>query len=55
MYKLQKLFEINLYGNIIYNMLGMEVYIEYLNKSDKIVFKVLEVLDKGELFFKVFE
>ena len=36
MYKSQKLFETNLYGNIIYNMLGMEAYIEYLNKSDRL-------------------
>ena len=41
MYKSQKLFETNLYGNIIYNMLGMEAYIEYLNKSDKTVLKAL--------------
>ena len=50
MYKSQKLFETNLYGNIIYNMLGMEAYIEYLNKNDKTVLKALEVLDKGESF-----
>lgn len=52
MYKSQKLFETNLYGNIIYNMLDMEAYIEYLNKSDKTVLKALEVLDKGESFPK---
>lgn len=50
MYKSQKLFETNLYGNIIYNMLGMEAYIEFLNKSDKTVLKALEVLEKGESF-----
>ena len=33
-------------------MLGMEAYIEYLNKSDKTVLKALEVLDKGESFPK---
>lgn len=52
MYKSQRLFETNLYGNIIYNMLGMEAYIEYLNKSDKTVLKALEILDKGESFPK---
>ena len=52
MYKSQKLFETNLYGNIIYNMLGMEAYIEYLNKSDKTVLKALEVLDKVNHFPK---
>ena len=50
MYKSQRLFETNLYGNIIYNMLGMEAYIEFLNKSDKTVLKALEVLEKGESF-----
>ena len=48
MYKSQKLFETNLYGNIIYNMLGMEAYIEYLNKSDKTVLK-----DIGSNWIKV--
>ncbi|MGL4519677.1 MAG: S41 family peptidase [Phocaeicola sp.] len=46
--KSQKLLERNLYGNIIYNMLGMEAYIEFLNKTDTTVLKAIEVLDKGE-------
>lgn len=50
MYKSQRLFDINLHGNIIYNMLGIEAYIEFLNKSDKTVLKALEVLEKGESF-----
>ena len=37
-----------LYGNIIYNMLGMEEYLRYLNLSDPVVLKAVEVLDKGE-------
>lgn len=50
MYKSQRLFETNLYGNIIYNMLGMESYIQFLNKSDKTVLKALEVLEQGTSF-----
>lgn len=50
MYKSQWLFETNLYGNIIYNILSIEEYIKYLNKSDKTVLKALEVLEKGESF-----
>ena len=37
-----------LYGNIIYNMLGMEEYVKYLNLTDPVVLKAVEVLDKGE-------
>lgn len=37
-----------LYGNIIYNMLGMEEYVKYLNLTDPAVQKALEVLDKGK-------
>ena len=52
MQKSKKLFELSLYGNIIYNMLGMEAYIQYLNQTDKTVLKALEVLEKGESFPK---
>ena len=44
----KELFEIGIYGNIVYNMLGMEEYIKYLNKTDKTVLKAVEVLEKGE-------
>lgn len=50
MIKSRRLFEMSLYGNIIYNMLGMEAYVEYLNKSDKTVLKAVEILEKGESF-----
>lgn len=50
MYKSKQLFEESLYGNIIYNMLGMEAYIAYSNLTDKTVQKALEVLEKGESF-----
>ncbi len=50
MMKSRPLFEMSLYGNIIYNMLGMEAYVEYLNESDKTVLKAVEILEKGESF-----
>jgi len=48
--KSHKLLEKSLYGNIIYNMLGREPYIRYLNQSDPTVQKALEILIKGETF-----
>lgn len=50
MMKSRRLFEMSLYGNIIYNILGMEAYVEYLNESDKTVLKAVEILEKGESF-----
>ena len=50
MMKSRRLFEMSLYGNIIYNMLGMEAYVEYLNESEKTVLKAVEILEKGESF-----
>ena len=50
MMKSRRLFEMSLYGNIIYNMLGMEAYVEYLNESDKTVLKAVEILEKDESF-----
>ncbi len=50
MYKSKQLFEESLYGNTIYNMLGIEAYITYSNLTDKTVQKALEVLEKGESF-----
>lgn len=44
----QTLMEEILYGNIIYNVLGMEEYVKYLNLTDPVVLKAVEVLDKGE-------
>lgn len=48
----KKLFELGIYGNIVYNMLGIEDYIKFLNESDKTVIKALEVLENGESFPK---
>jgi carboxyl-terminal processing protease len=46
--KSRTLMEDILYGNIIYNMLGMEEYVKYLNLTDPAVLKAVEVLEKGE-------
>jgi carboxyl-terminal processing protease len=37
-----------LYGNIIYNVLGMEAYTKYLNLTDPAVLKAVEILERGE-------
>ena len=50
MYKSKELFERNLYGNIIYNMLDMENYLKYLNQSDPTVLKALEMMEAGKTF-----
>lgn len=52
MYKSKKLFEESIYGNIIYNVLGIEAYIAYSNLTDSTVQKALEVLEKEESFPK---
>jgi len=46
--KSYKLLEKNLYGNIIYNMLGLEEYIKFINQTDPTVNKAIEVLEKEE-------
>ncbi len=53
LYRSRALFEESLYGNIIYNMLGMEEYIEYLNLTDPAVLRAVEVLERGESVPKV--
>ena len=50
--KSRQLLERNLYGNIIYNMLGQEEYIRYINQSDATVQKALDILEKGKAFPK---
>lgn len=50
MYKSKDLFEKNLYGNIIYNMLDMENYLMYLNQSDPTVLKAIEIMENGKTF-----
>ena len=39
-----------LYGNIIYNMLGMEEYIRFLNQRDPVVARAIDILEKGESY-----
>ena len=48
--KSHKLLEKNIYGNIIYNMLGLEAFLKYFNQSDETVKKGIEILEKGEAF-----
>ncbi|WP_071145420.1 S41 family peptidase [Bacteroides ihuae] len=50
--KSRKLLEKNIYGNLIYNMLGKEAYIKYFNNTDTTVKKAIELLEKGEAFPK---
>lgn len=50
--KSYKLLEKSLYGNIIYNILGREPYIRYINQSDATVQKALDILQRGEAFPK---
>jgi len=50
--KSYKLLERSLYGNIIYNILGREPYIRYINQSDPTVKKALEILENNEAFPK---
>ncbi|EGJ71147.1 carboxyl-terminal protease [Bacteroides coprosuis DSM 18011] len=46
--KAHSLLEKSLNANIIYNILGMEAHIKYLNKTDTTILKAIDVLDKGE-------
>lgn len=55
LYRSRALFEESLYGNIIYNMLGMEEYLKYLNATDPAVLRAIEVLERGESVPKVVE
>jgi carboxyl-terminal processing protease len=48
--KSYKLLEKNIYGHIIYNIMGKESYIKYFNKSDAIVETALNLLENGEAF-----
>lgn len=50
--KSYKKLERNVYGNIIYNMLGREAYIKYFNETDPTVIEAVKVLDKGEAYPK---
>jgi carboxyl-terminal processing protease len=50
--KSYKLLEKNIYGHIIYNIMGKESYIKYFNKSDAIVKTALDILKNGEAFPK---
>ena len=44
--KSQKLFEQVIYGTIIYNILEMEDYVEYINKNDQTILKAIELFNQ---------
>lgn len=48
--KSRHLIEDVLYGNIIYNILGMEEYVKYLNLSDSTVLRAVDVLQNGQSY-----
>lgn len=50
MEKSRALFERNLFGNIIYNALTMEEYLEYLNQDDPTVQKAVNILEEGKSY-----
>ena len=43
-----KLLEKNLYGNIIYNILGSEEFVKFFNLDDPTVNKAIEILESGD-------
>ena len=51
--KSRKLFERNIYGNIIYNVGEMKDYLMFLGKDDPVVIKARTILDEGKSFPKV--
>ncbi len=46
--KSQSLFEQAIYGSIIYNILEMNDYIEYINRDDATIHKAIEIYKNGE-------
>ena len=46
----RRLLENSLYSNIIYQILGMQEHIKYINLDDPTVLKALEVLESGKAF-----
>lgn len=48
--KSRHLIEEVLYGNIVYNMLGIEEYVKYLNLSDSTVLRAVDVLQSGQSY-----
>ncbi|MCM1109524.1 MAG: S41 family peptidase [Clostridium sp.] len=50
LYKSRKLFEENIYGSIIYTAKDNETYIRFLNESDPVVLRAIEVIEEGKAF-----
>ncbi len=53
MQRSRELFEQSIYGNIIYNAMTMEEYIEFLNERDPVVLKAVEIMQQGKAFPQV--
>jgi carboxyl-terminal processing protease len=48
--KSRSLFEQAIYGSIIYYMLEMDDYVEYINRFDPVVKKAIELYEAGKTF-----
>ena len=46
----RRLFERSIYGTIIYNMLDIQSYMEYLNTDDNTIKKAIELFESGKTF-----
>ncbi len=46
--KSYSLLRMNIYGGIIYNVLGRQAYVTFINQTDNTVKKAIEVLEKGQ-------
>jgi len=44
-YTSRRLFEQTLYGNIVYNMLDMQEYLEYLNENDSTILRAIQLFN----------
>ena len=50
LYQSRKLFERNLFGNIISNMMETDQFYEFINSDDPTVLRSIEVIEQGEAF-----
>lgn len=46
----RSIMEKSLFSNIIYNVLGMEAHVKFLNKTDKTVAEAIRILEEGKSF-----
>ncbi len=50
LYKSRKLFERNLFGNIISNMMETDQFYEFINSDDPAILQSIQIIEKGETF-----